>query len=170
MLSGYELLIKAQCSESMNSLGNPEDSVIEALESEQRFDVKSRLCERIAFLIYQDSNFGLLAPSSESISACINRLCKSMTSFPIENETFVGPCTSSSTSNTENDGSNHSKERILCALLLTTPKGDLPTLLSSSSSPFSYPSTASFSQKLLGNDERFLTSMLALLPLIEELE
>uniref|UniRef100_A0A1I7ULU6 Uncharacterized protein n=1 Tax=Caenorhabditis tropicalis TaxID=1561998 RepID=A0A1I7ULU6_9PELO len=168
MIDGYDLLVKAQCSESMETLGFSKEQILEVLQNENRFDVISRLCERIAFLLYQDSNFGLL-PIDETVSSSINRLCKSIVSagFPlIENETFVGPSTSSDILITST--SNHSKERILCALLLTTPRQDVSTLLPEFSSE--YPSTASFSQKLLDNDERFLTCMLALLPLIEDLD
>ncbi|PIC36183.1 hypothetical protein B9Z55_015274 [Caenorhabditis nigoni] len=163
MVDGYDLLIKAQCSETMEAFDL--EDVLKALETEKRLDVRERLLERIAFLIYQDSNFGLLPINAppESVSSCINRLCKSST-FPIENETFVGPCTSYSSS------SNHSKERILCATLLTTPKEDLPNHLESLESSYAYPSTASLAEKLLDNDERFLTSILALLPLIETLD
>ncbi|KAF1758670.1 hypothetical protein GCK72_015129 [Caenorhabditis remanei] len=166
MIDGYDLLIGAQCSESMSSLKFSFEDVLQSLETEDRFDVKSRLCERIAFLIYQDSNFGLLPipKSIESVSSCINRLCKSF-NIPIENETFVGPCSSSESL----PDSNHSRERVLCATLLTTPKEDLPSLLTSLFSS-EYPSTATLSQKLLDNDERFLTSSLALLPLIETVD
>ncbi|UMM30483.1 hypothetical protein L5515_012348 [Caenorhabditis briggsae] len=162
MVDGYDLLIKAQFSETMDALEFNLEDVLESIEAEKRFDVRERLLERIAFLIYQDSNFGLLpinAPT-ESVSSCINRLCKSTFSFPIENETFVGPCTYFSSS-------NHTKERILCATLLTTPKEDLPNLLEFS---FAYPSSACLAEKLLDSDERFLTSILALLPLIESLD
>ncbi|CAP38126.2 Protein CBG21271 [Caenorhabditis briggsae] len=129
MVDGYDLLIKAQFSETMDALEFNLEDVLESIEAEKRFDVRERLLERIAFLIYQDSNFGLLpinAPT-ESVSSCINRLCKSTFSFPI----------------------------------------DLPNLLEFS---FAYPSSACLAEKLLDSDERFLTSILALLPLIESLD
>uniref|UniRef100_A0A8R1HVS1 Uncharacterized protein n=1 Tax=Caenorhabditis japonica TaxID=281687 RepID=A0A8R1HVS1_CAEJA len=78
MLDGYDLLIKAQCSESMKSIDS--EDVIECLNNERREDVRIGLCHRIAFLIYQDSNFGLfpLDTRSSSILASVGGLCKSM--------------------------------------------------------------------------------------------
>ncbi|CDO41104.1 FA_FANCE domain-containing protein [Caenorhabditis elegans] len=167
MLDGYQLLLKAQCSESLDLLGLSQAEILIIIENERRYDVKTRLCERIAFLIYQDSNFGRLPHNSSEVFASINRLCKSMpTGFSFEDpETFVGPST---TSDTLQNFPNHSLERILCATLLSTSEEDLPSLLDSIFSQ-KYPTTATLTQKLLDNDERFLTCTLALLPLIETL-
>lgn len=63
MLDGYQLLLKAQCSESLDLLGLSQAEILIIIENERRYDVKTRLCERIAFLIYQDSNFGRLPVS-----------------------------------------------------------------------------------------------------------
>ncbi|CCD68519.1 uncharacterized protein CELE_D2096.7 [Caenorhabditis elegans] len=124
MLDGYQLLLKAQCSESLDLLGLSQAEILIIIENERRYDVKTRLCERIAFLIYQDSNFGRLPHNSSEVFASINRLCKSMpTGFSFEDpETFVGPST---TSDTLQNFPNHSLERILCATLLSTSEEEI---------------------------------------------
>ncbi|CAI2350938.1 unnamed protein product [Caenorhabditis sp. 36 PRJEB53466] len=140
------------------------ESVETIIGSDLRTDVSTRLCERIAFLIYQDSSFGLvpIESSSSKILSNINRLCKTSlrSGFPLDGETFVGR-------SEDPNILNHTRERILSATLMSTPKEDLPLALASFAPD--YPSTATLAQKLLNNDERFLTNLLILLPLIETL-
>lgn len=91
MRNSYDLLVQAQSANSLKSLDI--EDVFAFLQGEEQFDISSRLWERLAFLIHQDSSFGLIpvscrdvslphfvfqpTPPAQKILSIINRLCKS---------------------------------------------------------------------------------------------
>ncbi|CAI5447192.1 unnamed protein product [Caenorhabditis angaria] len=157
-----ELLIAAQCSESFDELQQKFKGSLEILEtSSSSDDLKIRIIDRICYLLYQDSNFGLVKEESSKnrkIVLFLRRLCKlwidKIEEYKNSNSDFLAGDVISSCAVER----IFSSWLIICELLGESAISEIQKFAKI------YPTTLDFCQKLLNNDERCLTTIILLLP------